>query len=764
MERLSISVRGIVQGVGFRPFVFGLASRLGLTGFVRNLSGSVLIEVEGRQEKLECFFHELQVHAPKLSRIDDIQRHPLPTVGETRFRIEASDPTPHDQVVISPDVATCDACCAELFDPRDRRFRYPFLNCTNCGPRLTIIEGAPYDRQRTTMAPFAMCAACLAEYNDPRDRRFHAQPDACPECGPQLRLLNPAGETLESADPLRAFVDEVLRGGIGAIKGLGGFHLVCDARDQQAVDALCARKHRDQKPFAVMLPDVAHTERYCLVSPAEQTLLNSHQRPIVLLRMLGDPTGQALASGVAPGNPYLGVMLPYTPLHHLLTHEVGGAPLVMTSGNQSDEPIARTDREAVLRLGGIAAIILTHNRPIHVRCDDSVTRVVANQELPLRRSRGYAPQPIRLPIECRRPVLAVGGQFKSTFALGSGRHAVLSHHIGDLDHFAAYRAFEIEIGLYEQLLAMQPQSIVHDMHPDYASTGYAARRAAEQRVPLLPVQHHHAHLASCMAEHGLDEQVIGVIFDGTGYGPDQAVWGGEFLVGDYAHYRRACHLRYTPLPGGAKAIQEPWRMAVAHLLDAGCDPSIVTRNSVADPVTRGQVAMVEKLVSSGFNSPPTSSVGRLFDAVAAISGMAARVSYEGQAAMQWEWLATGTPEDGSYPFELADVVDTRPLVKAIVQDLVRGTQQRVIARRFHSTLASIIVEACRRLRTQAALDAVVLSGGVFQNALLLEETCARLEQDAFRVYRHRLVPPNDGGLSLGQLAIAAKHYAAPETH
>ena len=756
MQRHSINVRGVVQGVGFRPFVYELAIRHGLAGFVRNLSGSVVIEVEGSSDALARFRSQLESQAPPAARIDAIDQQALPACGDVGFRIELSEPQSGDQVFVAADLATCASCLAELFDPQDRRYRYPFLNCTDCGPRLTIVEGTPYDRHRTTMAKFTLCPACLAEYQDPTDRRFHAQATACPECGPRLMAQWPDGEPVAADQPLSVFVDLLLGGGIGALQGLGGFHLVCRAQDDSAVQLLRARKHRDQKPFAVMVLDVAAVQQWCYVDSQERALLESPQRPIVLLRKRQMATVGGIADSVAPGNPNLGVILPYTPLHYLLMDAVRGAPLVMTSGNRSDEPIARTTDEAVCCLGDIADLLLTHNRPIRVRCDDSVTRIVAGEELPLRRSRGYAPLPIKLPVVGDRPTLAVGGQLKSTFALAASGQAILSHHVGDLDHLAAYRAFNEEIALYERLFGVDPALVVHDEHPDYASTAYALRRSGEANVMRLATQHHHAHMASCMAEHGLDEPMIGVIFDGTGYGRDAAVWGGEFLVGDYQHFSRYTHLRYVRLPGAAKAIDEPWRMAVAHLTDAGCDPRWLTRHPRMANITSAQFDTVEQMIERGVNAPWTSSAGRLFDAVAAILGLAARVSYEGQAAMDCEWQASDQDADGVYPFQVDQTVDTRPLIRAIVSDLDQGTCCRLVARRFHSTMVAIVVAVCERIRHEQGLDGVVLSGGVFQNAILLHETVQELKLKGFRVYRHRLVPPNDGGLCLGQLAIAAK--------
>ncbi len=756
VERRAITVQGIVQGVGFRPLVHGLAVRLQLRGFVTNQAGSVLIEVEGDPPSLDCFLAELTDHPPPLAHIERLSWEPRPPRGDHTFRIEASQAQPDPAAVfVSPDVATCDDCLAELFDPHDRRHGYPFLNCTNCGPRLTIIQGAPYDRERTTMSAFPMCAACRAEYDDPSNRRFHAQPTCCPACGPRLRLRNAVGEPIATDDPLARFAAALRAGRIGALKGLGGYHLACDARSAVAVGELRRRKHRDEKPFAVMVADLAAARKLCDVSPAEEALLRSPRRPIVLLRRVG-----TIAEGIAPRNPYLGVLLPYTPLHHLLMRAVGDMPLVLTSGNRSDEPIAYDDADALERLAGSADVFLTHDRPIHVRCDDSVTRVVDGVELPLRRSRGYAPQPIALPLECRQPILAVGGQFKGAFAVGRGRHAFLSHHLGDLDHYDAYRAFVKDVTLYEQLFASKPQLLAHDLHPDYASTRHAQERAATEGLTLLAVQHHHAHLASCMAEHGLTEPVLGVTFDGTGYGTDGAIWGGEFLVGDYRQVRRAAHLRYVGLPGGDRAVREPWRVALAQLLDAGEGSDILERR-----LPRSALRTVEKMLSRGFNTPLTSSAGRLFDAVAALAGVRDQVSYEGQAAVELEWLATDVPPDGAYPFDLTQGgqddstqplnIDTRPLIRAVVGDVRCRVPAGLVARRFHTTLVELIAAVCDQLRRATGLDAVVLSGGVFLNALLTREVAGRLNRDGFRVYRHRLVPPNDGGLSLGQLAVAA---------
>lgn len=759
-QRRACLVRGIVQGVGFRPFVQRTATACGLSGFVRNQFGAVYLEVEGPAAALEEFAKSLAQQTPVLSRIESLEWHVVAPQGSDDFRITASVFADAQQVLISPDIATCADCLTELFDPADRRYRYPFLNCTNCGPRLTIIHEGPYDRQRTTMAAFEMCDDCRREYEDPNNRRFHAQPIACRACGPRLQLLTCKGDLIESSDPLADFAAAICEGKIGAAKSLGGYHLVCYAGAESTVVELRRRKHRDQKPFAVMMQSLHDIGRICELDESEKALLTSPQRPIVLLSVRRGRNSSEVAANVAPGNPYLGVMLPYTPLHHLLLTAVGGRPLVMTSGNQSDEPIAYEDDDVVARLGGIADLILVHDRPICVRCDDSVTRIVAGRKSPVRRSRGYAPASLSLPQEVPCPTLAVGGLLKSTFALGEQHLAFVSHHLGDLDHIAAYQAFEHDIAWYEQLFNIRPQRIVHDLHPDYASTGYSRRRAVDEGLELLAVQHHHAHVASCMAENGLTGPVIGLAFDGTGYGTDGAIWGGEFLIADYARFDRAAHFRYVGLPGGDAAIREPWRAAVAHLIEADCRTSLFSGT-----IDETSQRTVEQMVMQRFNTPPTSSVGRLFDAVAALGGICTHASYEGQAAMELEWSATNRSPHGSYPFEVTGsqpngtapclIVDTRPLIRAVVTDATDCRNKSLIARRFQSTMVEITADVCRRLREVTKLSRVVLSGGVFMNALLVTELVERLTNDGFDVYRHQSVPANDGGLSLGQLAIAA---------
>lgn len=748
VERRAIGVSGIVQGVGFRPHIHQLATRLGLSGFVRNRLGAVEIEIEGDRAALDEFARCLVAQAPALAAIDRLSSAALPVRGEAGFSIETSRTAGagagSGEVFISPDVATCDACLAELFDPRDRRHRYPFINCTHCGPRLTIIAAVPYDRARTTMAGFPLCEACRAEYEDPRDRRFHAQPVACPACGPRLGLRGAGGELVEGEDPLRAAARALQAGRIVAIKGLGGYHLACDARSEEAVAELRRRKGRLAKPFAVMVADLAGAEALGELSAEARAMLEGPARPITLL----PARPGAVAPSVAPDNAWLGVMLPYTPLHHLLLGDLEGRPVVMTSGNRSDEPIAYEDGAALRQLRGVADLFLTHDRPIHLRCDDSVAR----GPVLLRRSRGFAPAPVRLPSPLQRPTLAVGGQLKCTIAIGAGHSAFVSHHLGDLEYFEAFRAFTAAIEHYQRLYRIRPERVVHDLHPDYASTLHAR----ELGVELLGVQHHHAHVASCVADRELgDRPVIGVAFDGTGFSPDGTIWGGELLVGTCARVTRAAHLRAVPLPGGDQAIREPWRMAAAYLADAE-----VGASGLEDRIDPGRRPLLAAIAERRLRAPLTSSAGRLFDAVAFLAGGPAAVSYEAQAALWLEGMARGPGEPYEFELELEAgtpqppclVIDTRPLIRGVWEDARRGRGAGAIASRFHATLARIVAATCERIA--GPLD-VALTGGVFCNAVLLEASTRELESRGFRPWAHRRVPSNDGGLSLGQLAVAA---------
>jgi hydrogenase maturation protein HypF len=747
-RRRAVRVHGLVQGVGFRPFIYRLAVRHRLGGFVRNDTAGVSIEIEGQENSVRTFLGELESLAPPHARITAITSEDRPARGEREFAIRPSLELAGSAPSIAPDVATCPDCLNELLDPADRRRGYAFTACARCGPRFTVVDRAPYDRNLTSMAPFPLCPGCRTEYQRPEDRRYHAEATACPACGPRLRLTDAEGRDLDADDPVAQTAQLLLEGRIVAIKGLGGFHVACDARNESAVAELRRRKARDSKPFAVMVADLDAARRLCRVSGDEAALLEHDARPIVLLRRLD---GVALARAVAPGVRELGLLLPYTPLHHLLLAALDGAAIVLTSGNRSDEPIVCEDAEAVTRLGSIADVFLTHDRAIRSRCDDSVARIVAGEPLLHRRSRGFAPAPLALSFPVAAPILALGGALKSIVALGRGTEAVLSHHLGDLDEYEAWKAFVAAIDHYEQLFQIEPAVITHDLHPDYPSTRYAVERAAREGLLRVAVQHHHAHLAACLAENRVEGPAIGVTFDGTGYGTDGAIWGGEFLIGDRHGFLRAAHFRYVPMPGGEQAIREPWRMALAWLDQAGEGADLL-----AGRVSAGAVDVVLQQLDRDVNAPRTSSCGRLFDAVASILGLRDRVSYEGQAAIELEGLAARSSARGTYPVELRKgLLDAAPMVAALAGDIRRGVPKPDVARRFHSTLVDVIRRTCLALREESGLNRVALSGGVFMNAILLGGSLEALRGERFEVYRHRLVPCNDGGLCLGQLAVAA---------
>ena len=791
MEELAgarIQITGIVQGVGFRPFVYALAHRFGLNGQVCNTSAGVEIDIDGPPAAIAGFVQALQAEAPPLARIHRLQTNRRSPVGFTQFEIIASQPVPGAFQPISPDVGLCADCLAEILDPHNRRYLYPFTNCTNCGPRFTIIRDIPYDRPLTSMAGFPMCPACDAEYHDPTDRRFHAQPTACPQCGPQVWLETPGQAPVAGSAALLETRRLLRQGQIVAIKGLGGFHLACDARNPAAVAELRRRKLRVDKPFALMLPDIETVCRYCLINEQELELLASVQKPIVLLQRLA---GTDLAPLVATGQQTLGVMLPYTPLHALLFADIDlhGPPteaLVMTSGNLSEEPIVTENTEALERLAPLADAFLLHDRPIHIRCDDSVMR----RELPIRRSRGYAPYPVQLSFSTP-PLLATGAELKNTFCLARGEYAFLSHHIGDLENYETLRSFETGVSHFERLFRIEPQAIACDLHPAYLATSYAQERAARQSLPLIGVQHHHAHIAAVMAEHGLpmDARVIGLSFDGTGYGSDGAVWGGEFLLAGYASFERCGHFPYLPLPGGDLAIREPWRMALAWLTASGIDwqpglPPVDFALGLENGPVR--LAALQRQIETGLNTPQTSSLGRLFDAAAALLGVRQMATYEAQAAIEMEAICD-PDEWGNYwgaipgvnptPALLASGKGVTPspaggggweevnaaiaqLPSALLSGLQNHTPLPTLAARFHNTIACIALAACRQMRLESGLETVALSGGVWQNVFLLERTCRLLQKDGFNILTHHLAPPNDGGLALGQAAVAAAQLAA----
>jgi hydrogenase maturation protein HypF len=774
--RRRVRVSGLVQGVGFRPYVHGLATELGLAGHVGNDTAGVFIEVEGERLAVEAFERRLPVEVPPLARVDAVDATTIAAVGELVFRITESVADSQVRTFVAPDVAVCDDCLRELSDPGDRRYRYPFVNCTNCGPRFTITVRLPYDRPNTTMAGFAMCPDCAREYHDPADRRFHAQPVACPACGPRVWFDEPgSGLVARGTDAAVAAAQRALaERAVVAIKGLGGYHLACDARSHVAIGSLRDRKHRAAKPLAVMVRDLAVASRLAEVGDDEAALLTSPQRPIVLLRRRPDAL---LSPLVAPRNPLVGLMLPYTPLHHLLFRPVPGAngagapvpdALVMTSGNLSDEPICHDDVDARQRLGALADAWLTHDRPIHVPCDDSVVRVVDGEVLPVRRSRGYAPLPVRLPFEAAAAV-AVGGELKNTFCLASGRDAWMSQHIGDMGSVETLGAFTRTSRQFAEMYGVEGGRLVADLHPGYQTRRWAEDHAGDPLVTrdgtVALVQHHHAHVAAAMAEHGVPggDRVIGVALDGTGYGTDGAIWGGEVLVASYAGFERSHHLRYVPLPGGDAAIRKPYRAALAHLWAAGVGWTRDLAPVRAAPPD--ELTVLRRQLERGVRCVPTSSMGRLFDAVSSLLDLRHVVSYEAQAAIELEAVAeldaldaldAGSGDTPAYRFPVRDgEIDPSPVVRAVIDDLRSGRPVGEVGARFHAAVAGMIAEVAEDVRARAGIDRVALTGGVFQNVLLVRLARRMLAARGFDVLTHRIVPPNDGGLALGQIAVAA---------
>ena len=743
--RIRAKVLGRVQGVGFRPTVYRYATQFGLCGFVCNGPEGVTIEVEGEDLKIGAFFQQLVSIPPKQAVIAEVQKEVCPEKGYERFEVVESEPMGNATVHIPPDLATCDDCLRDVLDPRNRRKGYAFTNCTNCGPRFTIIRDLPYDRPRTSMTKFTMCEHCDSEYHDARDRRFHAQPNACVDCGPTLQL-RVAGGLVSSDHDLAKTKGILRRGRLVAIKGIGGYHLACDATSNEAVARLRQRKGREDKPFAVMFRDLTAVRKFCTITEAEEAELLSPARPIVLLPR--KMTGVRLAQSISPDTNTIGAFLPYTPLHHLLLQDFEA--LVMTSGNRSDEPIVSTEVELEPLVGPLADAALTHNRIIVHKCDDSVLRVVNGQRQFLRRSRGYVPNPIRLAVESPQ-ILAVGGELKNTFCLVRDGNAFLSQHIGDLKDYRTYSHFSCEIESWKKLMRIEPTVIAHDLHPGYLSTRYAV----VARIPnKVGVQHHHAHLASVMAEHNLHEPLIGVALDGTGYGTDGTIWGGEFMVADRSDFERVAHFKAYRLPGSDKAIEEPWRMAV----------SILTAEGLSHEARRKfptlKWHLVQNMVKAHFNSPLTSSAGRLFDAVASILGLCDVTTYEAQAAIRLESIADPHVTE-RYPFEIHSrerpwILDFAPTLRAILEERRKGVRASEISAKFHNTIATAILETCRYIRGQRDLNVVALSGGVFQNELLLRRTIAALRSRHFTVFTNSAVPANDGGLALGQAAVAVE--------
>ena len=752
-----ISVRGVVQGVGFRPFVFQLATKYNLKGWVCNTSEDVKIEVQGDSRDLEHFVSELQYNAPPLAHIENISVTHHPTTDYTKFEIRHSVAEEGKYQLVSPDIATCQACLKEVFAPEDRRYHYPFTNCTNCGPRFTIIEDIPYDRPKTTMRSFTMCPNCQAEYDNPLDRRFHAQPNACPKCGPRLELLDAKGNQIKT-DVITAASQLLKEGKIFAIKGLGGFLLACDATSEKAVQLLRRRKKRPFKPLAIMVADIDEARKYCLVSEAEEKLLTSSQSPIVLMSWKSE---SIVCQSIAPNLKYLGVMLPYTPMHHLLLRE-SGLPLVMTSGNISEEPICKDNDEAVRRLSGIADYFLVHNRDIYARYDDSVTVVERGDVQLTRRARGYAPFPVHLTLKAKQ-VLGCGAEEKNTFCLTKDNYAFVSQHIGDMENLETMEHFENTLALYKKLFRIEPEIVAYDLHPEYLSSKYALELGSQSsHLKLVPVQHHHAHIVSCMADNKIESPVIGVALDGTGYGSDGRIWGGEFMVADYKGFNRLGHLEYLPLPGGAAAIKRPYRTAAGYLLKLLGEESLSPKLAFLKQVDAVEIELIKRQLQTSLNSPLNSSMGRLFDAVSALIGIRGEIDYEGQAAVELEMAAydgTAKAGDKGYPYFIVEIdginiVKLKELFSAIVEDLYQSASKSLVSAKFHNTVAHIIFDMCLLISKKTGINQVALSGGVFQNRLLFRKVVPMLESAGFSVLVHKQVPCNDGGISLGQAVIA----------
>jgi len=759
LQLAQISARGVVQGVGFRPFVYGLAKHHGLFGWVCNTSEDVKIEVEGERKTLDLFISDLEKQAPPLARIEGLSVSFAAPAGYRGFEIRQSIALPGKYQLVSPDIATCQPCLDDVFTPGNRRYHYPFTNCTNCGPRFTIIRDIPYDRPLTTMSVFKMCPDCQREYEDPLDRRFHAQPNACPVCGPRLELTDNRGNAVECDDIIKKTAVLLGEGKIVAIKGLGGFLLACNAENAASVTLLRQRKRRPSKPFAVMLQDMEIIRKHCETTEAEEKLLKAPQSPIVLVRQ---KPASSICTEVGPNLRYLGVMLPYTPLHHLIMRETG-LPLVMTSGNLSEEPIAGENEEALRRLGDIADNFLMHNRGIYSTYDDSVAIVVNEEPQLIRRARGYAPYPVQLTFEAPQ-ILACGAEEKNTFCLTRDNHAFVSQHIGDMESLETMEHFERTVELYKKLFRIEPAIIAYDMHPEYLPTKYALEQVEKSNIRSVAVQHHHAHIVSCMADNGVEQPVIGLAFDGSGYGSDGRIWGGEFLVADYKGFKRVGQLEYLPLPGGSTAIKKPYRIALAYILALLGENAPGSRLGFINSIDRVEIELVKQQILSGINSPLTSSMGRLFDAVSAMAGIRGTIDYEAQAAIEMEMRAyDANAEQGSYPFSVIsqddyNIVLLHDLIAAVADDLIKGCNASIVSMRFHNTVAAMARDVCLRIKDQAGLKTVALSGGCFQNRLLLAKTLDQLRCAGFTVLIHKQVPCNDGGISLGQAVVANKLF------
>ena len=760
-KRARGAIQGIVQGVGFRPFVYQLAVRYGLAGYVTNTPSGVEVEVEGTWQDIKKFVDTLVSEHPPLAHIASAHWKDIPPKGEVSFKIRESLGGPERSALISPDVSICPECLSEMRDPLNRRFRYPFINCTNCGPRYTIIMDIPYDRSATTMKKFRMCAACQEEYHDPNNRRFHAQPNACWECGPVATLHNRDGISILCADPVQEGVSLLQKGAILAIKGLGGFHLVVDAANHKAVVRLRRRKHREEKPLAIMVKDIDAALEIAHIDEGEAGLLRSHRRPIVLLKKR---RFHGLSPQVAPKNGYFGMMLPYTPLHYLLM-EGSFKALVMTSGNMTEEPINTDNQEAFEHLGGIADYFLTHNRDIYLRSDDSVLRVVDHTPRQIRRSRGYVPVPVFLPEELRNlpPVLGVGGELKNTICLTKENRAFLSQHIGDMENLETFEFFRLTVSHLRRILEINPEVIAHDLHPDYLSSKYALE---QKEFPTLAVQHHHAHIVSCLAEHGLKGPVIGMAMDGTGLGLDNRIWGGEIFLSDLTSFARKAHFDYVRLPGGDAAARYPWRMALIYLHKTFGEELFNLSIPFVRNLSQSESSIILQMASKGVHSPLTSSCGRFFDAVSSLLGVRHEIAYEGQAAIELE-MCQSPNQAGSYPWQVKRegegwVMKTTEIIRGIVEDIEKGERRGVISGRFHNTLIQMLKDACLKIREESGIEQVAMSGGSFQNITLLRGLTRALTAEGFSVYSHAKVPTNDGSLCLGQAVCAGLRYSGFE--
>ena len=753
-ERRKIGIKGIVQGVGFRPAIYRLAKKYRLKGSVFNDSKGVTLDIEGSKQNIADFLKELEENPPPLANIERIASEKLKLKNFLEFKIIESEKSEEKITLVSPDIATCEDCRNEMLDKNDRRYLYPFINCTNCGPRFTITKELPYDRKYTTMREFKMCEECKSEYEDPNNRRFHAQPNACDDCGPHLELFDGKGKKIKG-DPIDNAGRFLKEGKIVAVKGLGGFHLACNARDKKAIKTLRDRKNRPFKPLALMAKDIPTIEKYMEVSEEEEKLLMSPRAPVVLLKK---KEKEALSEEIAPNNNYLGFMLPYTPLHILLFEKI--EVLVMTSGNKRDEPIAFDNRDAIKRLEGIADYFLVHNRDIWIQADDSVVRIVDDEPLLLRRSRGYAPQPIRSPIENKEKIIGFGAHKHNTFSISRDDEIFISHYIGETDNLETIKAFERGIDHFIKFFDIPPDVAVVDLHPEYEATKFGKKWARENNKPLIEVQHHHAHVASCLVDNRLDEKVIGIAWDGTGYGADGKIWGGEFLIADLEKYERKAHLCYVSLPGGDAAVKEPWRMGATYLYKAFGDDFLNLGIDFVKKIDRKTWAVIKNMIDKKINSPGVSSIGRLFDAVSSIIGVRDFITYQGQAAIELEMIADEKEQKG-YEFSIRKekpiyIIDSFKVIESIINDLKNGVCKNNVSSKFHTGLADLIVRISKLLREETGINKVCLSGGVFQNMVLRSTATEKLERNKFMVYNHKNIPPNDGGISAGQVGIAMK--------